>query len=159
MHQWIFSLGTKWQWTFSKVKDVKQHFSFLLFTHHSSPHQTEHVVHLFIYICLLFVSDPACFSNERILKGNSLPRSLLCATVPPGLMQKSHNSSVPLRHKVAATYPLTPPLLYLCTCLCTGHHPQTRHFCTVVYSLFMMKKMFPTCNITDINTNKYSYYF
>lgn len=107
--------------------------------------------------CLLFVSDPACFSNERILKGNSLPRSLLCATVPPGLMQKSHNSSVPLRHKVA--YPLTPPLLYLCTCLCTGHHPQTRHFRTVVYSLFMMQKMFPTCNITDINTNKYSYYF
>lgn len=120
----------------------------MLFTHHSSPHQTEHVVHLFIYICLLFVSDPACFSNERILKGNSLPRSLLCATVPPGLMQKSHNSSVPLRHKVAVTYPLTPPLLYLCT----GHHPQTRHFHTVVYSLFMMQKMFPTCNITDINT-------
>lgn len=149
MHQWIFSLGTKWQWTFSKVKDVKQHFSFLLFTHHSSPHQTEHVVHLFIYICLLFVSDPACFSNERILKGNSLPRSLLCATVPPGLMQKSHNSFVPLRHKVAATHP-TPPLPLHLSLHRSPSAGKTLSYCCVLL-------VYDEENVPNMQHNRYKY--
>lgn len=63
-----------------------------------------HVGHLFIRICVLFVLDPACFSNEPRFK-RKLPahKLTLCNCTTRLHAKKSHNLSVPLRHSAAVT--------------------------------------------------------
>lgn len=137
-------------------KEKKSDYIFLYASHSALLNLPKRT--LFICICLLFVSDPACFSNGCILKGNSLPRSWLCATVTPLSMQSLIIHQF-LHYKAAVIFPFSPnfpsppPPPDRRSCSHSGHCPQIIHLHSVMYYLFITQNMFPACNITDISVN------
>lgn len=103
----------------------------------------KHVGYLFICIYLLFVLDLTCFPMGHILKGNSLLRSWLCATVPPVTSSPSQGGCRPMGST-------PPPPLYMYSCSLSGHKVETRrHYVYRIYTsitlcnaCFIMKNMF-----------------
>lgn len=88
-----------------------------LFTRHSFALPNRHVGRLFIHICLLFVLDPACFSNDRHFEGKLPPEKLILCNRTTRLDAKS-----PIIHQLLSVtgrlssegfHVPTPPLLHI----------------------------------------------
>lgn len=87
LFQPVMPPGMDRQSTLLTVENVRQHFS-RAFHSPLLVLPNRRAGHLFISICLLFVLDPACFSNELHFKQKLPSRRLTCATVPPASTQK-----------------------------------------------------------------------